>query len=469
MIKVEDELDQVRVAKAYKAEQEHLFRFWSRLTDEQRRSLLDQLGELDFQLLARLTNLIDATTGPHPNDLEPLAPQVATPEERPGLEKAGWIALEAGRVACVVVAGGQGTRLGWDRPKGTYPVGPVTNKSLFQQFAEQILAIGRRAGRPLRWFVLTSRLNREETEAYFREHDFFGLEEGHVEFLVQRDLPNTDFRGKLLLKSTHELATSPNGHGGTLQALHDADALARLTEEGIDHLFYWQVDNPLCRVADPAFLGAHLAANADVSTKVVKKVDPDEKVGVLALRGGLPGVVEYSELSATQKVAREETSGELRYRGGNIAVHLFSVPFLRRLHDSGIELDYHLARKAVPCIDEQAELVQPDEPNAIKFETFIFDVLPHAERHIAFEVTREEEFEPLKNASGAYSPETVARAQSERFASWFAAAGHAPERDAEGNLVHRYEVSPLTALDATELATKLAEGVPEPADGGISL
>lgn len=467
MIKVSDELDQVVVAKAHKAEQEHVFRFWSQLSDEQQRALLDQLASIDFQLLGRLTKLLDREP-PKLRPVEPLTPLVVDdPARRAALAERGWEALRGGKVALLLVAGGQGTRLGWPGPKGTYGVSPVLRKSLYQLFAEQVRALGERSGRPLRWFILTSTLNRAETERFFVEHGHFGLAPEQVTFLVQRELPNVDLRGKLLMASPWQVAMSPNGHGGALQALIDARGLDALAREGVETVFYWQVDNPLCPVADPVFLGAHLEAGAEASSKVVKKTDPGEKIGLLAQRDGRVTVVEYSEMSAEQQRQRDP-SGELSFRAGSIAVHLFERAFLARL-GAEFELEYHLARKAVPCVDEQGGQVTPREPNAVKFETFIFDVLPEARGHVALEVDRAEEFEPLKNADGEYSPETVRRAQSERHARWLEAAGYPVERDADGRPVHTYEISPLTALGPEDLRAALGETPPTPKDGAVVL
>jgi UDP-N-acetylglucosamine/UDP-N-acetylgalactosamine diphosphorylase len=460
---VDDEIDQVLVAKVYRAEQEHVFRFWSRLDEAGRRRLLDQLGEIDLQQLGRLAKLIDAPASP-PVDLAPDEPQRFSPERRAELAELGWEALRGGKVACFLVAGGQGTRLGWPHPKGTYPVGPVSGKSLYQLFAEQLIATGKRAGRPLDLYVLTSRDNTEATQAAFREHDHYGLDPAQVTFLVQGELPCTDPRGKLLLAEVDRVAASPNGHGGAFLALRDAGGLERMAERGQELLFYWQVDNPLCRVADPVFLGAHLAAGAEASTKVVEKVDPSEKVGLLAREQGRTRVVEYTELSAEAQAERDE-AGKLRYRAGNAAIHLFERAFLERVGED-YEPPFHVARKKVPCLDADGNPLVPEEANGVKFETFIFDLLPQAEGHVTFEVDREEEFEPLKNAEGPYSPETVKRALSDRAARWAEAAGHPVERGSEGQPSLTWEVSPLTALEPADLAGAV---LPAPADGACSL
>lgn len=461
MLKVPGEVDQILVAKTFEAGQEHVFDFWDELSEGERRQLLDQLASIDFQLLGRLGKLIDVEPPP-PAGAQGIPTELVTGERRAALEARGWEALRAGKVACLVVAGGQGTRLGWDHPKGTFPASPVLEKSLFQLFAEQVLAISRRAGAPLRWYVLTSRQNRAETEAFFSEHQRFGLPADQVTFLVQREVPTVDARGKLLMTGKAEIAMNPDGHGGTLRALREARAIQDMAERGVETLFYFQVDNPLCRIADPAFLGAHLEAGAEASTKVVRKVDPSEKIGLVAERDGKATVIEYSELSRPEQEKRD-AGGQLVFRAGNTAIHAWSLKFFERLLGRGYELPFHLAHKAVPQVGPDGEVSTPDEPNAIKFETFIFDLLPEAEAHVAFEVERVEEFEPLKNRSGAYSPETVRRAQSDRAARWLSRAGHAVAPGVT------YEVSPLTALDPDELKSKLPELDLTPRDGKVAI
>jgi UDP-N-acetylglucosamine/UDP-N-acetylgalactosamine diphosphorylase len=476
VLKVQDERDQIIVAKLYEAAQEHVFDFWEELTREQRRSLLDQLDHLDLQLLARLDRLRhDTRKLARPAVLPVLEPPPVvelprTPAEkkaRSAAEAEGRAALEQGKVACFLAAGGQGTRLGWEHPKGTYPVGPVSGKSLFQLFAEQIIALNRKTKKDLLWFIMTSSSNREETETFWKTHSYFGLPSPSIRFLQQRDLPAVDLRGKLLLESKHSLMLSPDGHGGALRALRESGGLEEMEKRGIEQLFYFQVDNPLCRIADPVFLGFHRLQNAEMSTKWVRKTDPDEKVGLLAEKDGKLGVVEYSEIDDQNRMAREK-DGALRFRCGNTAIHVFSRAFLDRVASPQFQLHFHLARKAVAHVDRKGETKKPEQPNAIKYETFIFDVLPEASHHVALEIAREEEFEPLKNAKGPYSPETVKRAQSVLHARWLEEAGVKVERDAKGEPVGLYEVSPLTALSAEELKKKLLGGtLPAPRDGKL--
>jgi UDP-N-acetylglucosamine/UDP-N-acetylgalactosamine diphosphorylase len=443
--------DHTIVDRARAAGQGHVFDDLADLSPSDRRSLLDGVGGVDFEELAQLRALIGSTAS-DAQSFEPLTPLVPDDAQRDAWAALGWDALRAGRVALLVVAGGQGTRLGWEAPKGTYPVGPVTDKSLYALFAEQVAALSQRSGHSIPLYVLTSRLNRAQTESYFAEHADFGLQPGQIRFLEQRDLPNVDFSGRLVRSAPGQLAQSPNGHGGSLLALREGGALESMRAAGQDLLFYWQVDNPLCAVADPVFLGAHLEARAQASTKVVEKLDPGERVGILALSQDRPRVVEYSEMSAEEQSRRTPT-GELAYRAGNIAVHLFARDFLEA---SAQSLDYHLARKAVSVLGDES----PQAPNVIKFETFIFDLLPHAEVHVTLQVPRDEEFEPLKNAEGSYSPLTVREALSQRARRWLEAAGHAPPPGIP------CEVSPLTALGPQDLAQV---SLPAPGSRGLNI
>ncbi|MDY3554552.1 UDPGP type 1 family protein [Gemmata sp. JC717] len=375
-----------------------------------------------------------------------MLPRTATPEAR----AVGEEALRRGEVAVLLVAGGQGSRLGFDQPKGMYPVGPVSNATLFQVHAEKVLAVSRRYGRPVPFLVMTSQATHTETEAFFRANNFFGLAPKDVVFFRQGTMPAVDIAtGKILLEAPGKLFLSPNGHGGTLTALRETGTLAQMQGRGIKHVFYFQVDNPLVKVCDPDFLGNHIQAKSEASSKVVYKEQPGEKVGILAVVNGRCAIVEYSDLPAEMAAERAE-DGTLRFRAGNPAIHLFDLRFLERVTGTG-GLTYHVARKKVPHLDPTTgEFVTPAKENALKFELFIFDALPMADHWVAMETSREEEFAPLKNATGADSPETVHRAMSALHASWLRRSGATVS---EGVLV---EISPLFALDAEECAGRVA-------------
>ena len=334
--------------------------------------------------------------------------------------------MAAGEVALIVVAGGSGTRLGFDGPKGTFPIGPVSSASLFQIHAEKIVALGRRHGRPLPLYVMTSPENHAATIAFFEANHRFEIE--HVRFFTQGRMPavNRD-AGKVLLAAKDRVALSPDGHGGTLAALAapgpdgSPSCLQEMRQRGIQTLFYFQVDNPLVQIADPAFLGLHRQADAEMSFKVIERLSPDEKLGVVVLVDGRPEVIEYSDLPP-ELASLREPDGRLSLWAGSIAIHVLELPFIERIV-GGHHLPFHRAIKKVPYVDETGRLINPAEPNGVKFEQFIFDALPQARRWAIVETDRGSEFEPLKNAVGQDSPATVHQRMSDLFGNWLEQAG----------------------------------------------
>lgn len=428
-------------------------------------ALLAQIAELDLPLVADLVERFVRTqdAGHHRGRLEP-PEAVAAPRdedqhqaEREAVRR-GEDALRSGRLALVLLAGGQGSRLGFDGPKGLFPYGPVSGKTLFAQHAARVAALRTRYGADLPLYILTSPVNDAVTRAAFAAEGHFGLDPGTVRFVVQGTLPAVDrVTGEVLLEAPDRLALSPDGHGGLLAALRRSGALDEMAREGIGTFFTFQVDNPLIRVANPAFLGHHIAADADMSNLAVRKRDPSEPVGVIARVDGVTGVVEYSDLP--DDLARwTDDRGELVLWAGSIATHLIEVEFARRLTDGGLRLPYHRAVKKVPYVAPDGSAVEPAEPNAVKFETFIFDALRFAERSVTVEVLREVDFSPIKNADGADSPETCRRDSNRLYAGWLEAAGVTVARDADGEPVD-IEVDPRFALDAEELAARIPAGL----------
>ena len=406
--------------------------------------------------------------GPNYSRLEP-APYEPLPA-RGGDAKAwerarqtGEDALRAGRVAAFTVAGGQGTRLGYDGPKGTFPVTPVTGHSLFQVFAEKIRAAAERYEKPLHWFIMTSHQNHVATEAFFREHNFFGLSPDHVHLFQQGRMPAVDHEGKILLSARGEIALSANGHGGSLRALDRSGSLDLMEREGIDVLSYFQVDNPLIQVIDPAFIGWHLERESEMSSKMLPKAFPEEKLGHFCLdTAGRLLVVEYSDLPMFMQRERDE-SGGLRFVAGSIAIHLLDREFVRRVASGEGKLPFHRADKKIPFVNAQGDLVKPDAPNGIKFELFVFDALPFAKNPLVIETSREAEFAPVKNAEGADSPQSSKQDQLRTFARWANAAGANVAVDPSGLPPFAFEVSPLFATDAASFAQSWAQLEPKPA------
>jgi UDP-N-acetylglucosamine/UDP-N-acetylgalactosamine diphosphorylase len=427
--------------------QGHTLAHWDRLDEHARAQLVAQLLALDLEQLARLHRSGDGLAKLDLTTLQPVEPLALDPASR----SVGETALQQGEVAVLLVAGGQGSRLGFEQPKGLYPVGPLSGKTLFQLHAEKVLALRRRHGSAIPFLIMTSPATHTATEAFFHAHRNFGLPGDEVLFFQQGTMPALDAQtGRLLLETPGSLFLSPDGHGGTLTALAKSGLLARLKEQGIRTVFYFQVDNPLVAVADPVFVGMHRLHGAEVSSKCVPKRDASERAGIFAqTKEGQNGrclIVEYSDLP-TEMAAQTTPEGRLRWRAASPAIHLFEVAFLERMTaGDGQGIPFHVARKKVPHLDDPT----PQTENGLKFERFIFDVLPQAERWLVVETPREDEFAPLKNAQGDDSPATVRAALLAQAARWVHAAG----AKADGEV----ELSPLFALDETELRRKVAAG-----------
>ncbi|MFT5051510.1 MAG: UDP-N-acetylglucosamine/UDP-N-acetylgalactosamine diphosphorylase [Chlamydiales bacterium] len=408
------------------AGQGHLFRFWDELSEAGRERLAREISELDLDLVGELGAHLadaDAAAGAPPQ----LRPPQLFPLQRDGAQVAsaadaaerGAQLLADGRVGYVLVAGGQGSRLGFDGPKGIFPVGPVADTTLFEWHARRLLAARERHGAPIAWYVMTSAANDAETRRFFEEKSYFGLVPGDVRFFVQAMLPALDPDGRILMSSKEQLFLAPNGHGGTLSALADSGCLADASSRGIDFLSYFQVDNPLVRPADPLFLGLHERAGASMSTKVVAKRGAGEKVGVLGLIDGCLGCIEYSDIASALREATDD-EGKLLFRAGNIAVHVIDRAFVEQLTAKGLKLPWHIACKQISALDADGQVTSQ---KGFKFETFIFDALGFAENSVTLEVDRALEFSPVKNATGEDSADSARKALGGLFAGWVQAAG----------------------------------------------
>ena len=439
--------------------QTHLLKHWDVLTADERSHLSGQIMSVDFAQLAKLrtgeTKAVDWKVAA-PKAKSPPAVRIGKPwpYDAAAAKAAGEKALRAGEVGAVLVAGGQGTRLGFDHPKGMYHIGPVSDATLFQILLEKIVAAGRRYGVRIPLFLMTSPATNDETIAFLERHNRFGLAENDLVVFCQGTMPAVDMAtGKLLLASSSELALSPDGHGGLPAALSRSPAQAIIRDRRLKHLFYFQVDNPLVTMCDPTFLGYHILSQSEVSTQVVAKQDPAERVGVLAEIDGQALIIEYSDLPEAD-AARRTDDGALALWAGNTAVHVFDAAFLLSAAAGVGELPFHIARKKVPFVDESGNTVDPTEPNAFKFEKFIFDMMPVAKRTLVVEVTPADAFAPVKNAPGSKtdSPEHVKAAIGAQGRKWLRAAG---AEVADGTIV---EISPLFALDADQVREKIKPG-----------
>jgi len=439
--------------------QEHLLGFWEQLDAEQRDSLASQIRAIDFALIDALRHNRDAQ-----QDVRALAARAQTPPafRRNAADRftsaqarqRGRQAVAEGKLGVILVAGGQGTRLGFDHPKGMYSIGPVSKHSLFQIHIEKIVAAARRDGVRIPLYLMTSPATHDETVAYMAANDRFGLPAEDLVVFCQGTMPAIDARtGRILLDRPDHVFVSPDGHGGMLAALARSGSLADVRRRGIEHLFYFQVDNPLVDIPDLEFVGYHLLAESELSTQVIAKRDPFEKVGNLVAVDGAVRVIEYSDLP-DDVAQRRNPDGSLAIWAGSIGVHVMKAAFLERMAAQTGSLPFHRASKKVPCVDAAGQQVKPTSPNAIKFERFIFDLLPSAAGAIGVEVDPRQSFAPLKNASGekADTPETVRDQIVALHTQWLRQAG---VEVAEGVPV---EISPLFALDPDELRSKAIAG-----------
>ena len=441
-------------------EQQHTLRWWDDLSLAEQERLAQQIEQLDLETLER-----EMKRGPLVPAPEFLAKFQPPPYVRPSgsaedakAKAIGEELLRQGEVALVLVAGGEGTRLGYDGPKGTLPIGPVTGKTIFELHAEKIRAMRFRYGCALPLYVMTSDVTDDATRRFFDEHGNLGLGSDGVAFFRQGSTPVVNRMGKLLMSSKSTIATSPDGHGGCIAALKDSGMLGDMRSRGVSVVFYFQVDNVLAQIADPVFLGYHRQRQADMSLKVLQKRDPREDVGVVGCVEGRLHIVEYRDLTVEQEYETDDL-GQLKYRMGSIAMHAFTLDFLERMSDLPDGLPIHQGHKDVPYVDDDGTLQCTGQRNGITFETFVFDVLPHAKNALVFETIREQDFSPVKNPHGMDSPETAKRALVNLYSSWLERSHGMLPRDERGNVSVSVEISPLFALDAEDLRSRLGDGL----------
>lgn len=450
------------------AGQGHVFRFFDDLTPSDQQSLVAEAESVDLDELTELVETLVLGKGEEHAGFDDMKPAPFIPLPENGGDETLWTqakasgeeAIQAGRVAAFTPAGGQGTRLGYDGPKGTFEVTPIAKKTLFQVFAEKILAASRRYEVDIPWFIMTSTGNHDATVAFFKENDFFGLDPKNVKHFAQGTMPAVDSEGKILMSSKSSIALSPDGHGGSLRALVRSGSVAEMKARGIDSVAFFQVDNPLVRCIHPEFIGFHVQAKSELSSKACMKAYAKEKVGVFVERGGVTEILEYSDLPDEYAEATEP-DGNLVYRAGSIAIHVFGRDLIERVGsgtDPNVKLPFHRADKKIPTIDAEGNPVTPSEPNGVKFEMFGFDALPFAKNPVVIETARADEFSPVKNAEGVDSPETSRNDQLRQFARWAKDAGLEIETDETGLPSVEFEISPLFATCAEQFAERISEG-----------
>jgi len=442
-------------------QQEHLLSHYHELNQTEQQSLLEQISKQDWPQLASLIEryVKDLSVAVDHYDISPAPyyPITPTAELKEKYQKAvvlGKSLISQGKVAAFTVAGGQGSRLGWNAPKGTFPASPIKKKSLFQLFAEQLKKANQSFNTSIAWYIMTSPMNDANTQSFFADHNYFGLNKEDIMFFQQGTLPSISKEGKILLADKANLALNPDGHGGSFKALKVSGALKDMRQRGCEYISYFQVDNPNVKIIDPLFLGLQALDGADMTAKMLPKAYAKEKVGNFCLINGKLDVIEYSDIADELAEATNE-KGELLYNAGSIAIHMISVAFAESIIDNPDSLPYHRAIKKVAHYNNKTKTyIKPDEPNAIKLERFVFDALPLAQNAFLLETDRTEEFAPIKNAEGSDSPESSRQLQSERAARWLECAGFSVARKEDGSLDAVIELSALTASSFEDLKDK---------------
>lgn len=448
-----------------KAGQDQVFAFYDKLSVPEKAALYEQLSAFDPEYINKIADRALHPPQPkgdetHEGVLEPL-PESATAsildskqEDIQRWYNEGLDLIAENKVGVVLMAGGQGTRLGSSAPKGCFDIGLPSKKSLFQIQAERIRKIEQLAAQKaghgkdvtVPWYVMTSGPTRGPTESFFQEHNYFGLKKENVIIFEQGVLPCISNDGKILLESKGKVAVAPDGNGGIYQALVVSKVLADMKKRGIEHIHAYCVDNCLVKVADPVFIGFSASKNVDIATKVVRKRNATESVGLILQKNGKPDVVEYSEIDKETAEAKDPKQPDvLKFRAANIVNHYYSYRFLETTPEWAQNLPHHVARKKIPFVDtETGETVKPEKPNGVKLEQFVFDVFPMLpmSKFACMEVKREDEFSPLKNArgTGQDDPDTSRTDIMQQGKRWVAAAGATVISKGEDDGV---EVSPL--------------------------
>ncbi|XP_024237457.1 UDP-N-acetylhexosamine pyrophosphorylase-like protein 1 [Oncorhynchus tshawytscha] len=433
------------------AGQSHVLQFWSELSGDDKNTFLVELSQLDLnELREHCERAAESAKADHSataadQQIEPVSSEFIGSIRKSdhtaltGWENEGFLQISQNRVAVLLLAGGQGTRLGVSYPKGMYNVGLPSSKTLYQIQAERICKIQELANAKhgskctVPWYIMTSEFTLDPTKKFFQEKKYFGLDPSDVVMFEQRMIPAVTFDGKVILQDKGKIAMAPDGNGGLYRALVDNKVLENMEERGVEYLHVYCVDNILVKMADPIFIGFCVSKGADCGAKVVEKAYPAEPVGVVCKVKGVYQVVEYSELRP-ETAEQRDPGGELVYSAGNICNHFFTRPFLNEVAQKFQgQLKQHVALKKVPFVDREGNLVKPTQPNGIKMEKFVFDVFQFSRKFVAFEVLREEEFSPLKNADGAPldTPTTARQSLLAQHYRWAMAAG-ASFLDAQG-------------------------------------
>ena len=382
--------------------QQHILQYFEELSENEQNELLEQIELTDFSVIEQGKSGAASKKGV----ISPLASleldEISECKER--FTEIGTKAIQEGKVAAVLLAGGMGTRLGSDDPKGVYNIGKTKDVYIFQRIVENLMDIVKLTQTDIYLFVMTSDKNHTKTVSFFKEHNFFGYKEEYVKFFMQEMAPATDYEGKVYMESKSQISNSPNGNGGWFSSMKKWGILDIIHNEGIQYLNVFSVDNVLQRIADPSFIGAVIERGVEAGAKVVKKAAPDEKVGVMCLEDGRPSVIEYYELTEELMNTLNE-KGERVYNFGAILNYLFEVKALERIIDN--QLPVHIVEKKIPYMDEKGNFIKPETPNGYKYELLILDMIHDLKSCLPYEVERNKEFAPIKNKTGVDSVESA--------------------------------------------------------------
>lgn len=379
--------------------QEHLLKYADELSYEELLKLTNQINEIDWSIFTK-----NAKSEADSSFIEPIHVPSDIQENEKLYRATGLNAIKEGKLCLLLLAGGQGTRLGFDKPKGAFNMGITKDLFIFQLLMEHTMDIVRLAGNFIHMYIMTSDINYKDTITFFKEHDFFGYNPEYIHFFVQELNPATDFNGRILMNSKSSLSLSPNGNGGWFSSMHKAGLLDDIFGSSLEWINVFAVDNVLQRIADPVFLGATIENGKMCGAKVVKKATPDEKVGAICLQDNKPHIIEYYELSDDMMYKKNE-NGDLAYGFGVILNYIF--PISRLKETLNMKMPLHIVRKAIPYIDEAGRFIEPTEPNGLKYETLALDLIHEMDDCLVFPVEREKEFAPVKNSSGVDSVDTA--------------------------------------------------------------
>ena len=382
----------------------HVLKYYDTLTEEEKQALLKQIGATDFSVLQ--TREKEADGEPARGKITPLSAMELDEIEshREEYKQIGLEAIRAGKVGAVLLAGGMGTRLGSDAPKGMYDIGLTKPMYIFERLIQNTMDVVKESGAYVPFFVMTSDKNHDVTVKFFDEHDYFGYPKNYITFFKQEMAPASDYDGKVFMEEKGKISTSPNGNGGWFVSMERCGVNDIVRSRGIEWLNVFSVDNVLQRIADPVFVGAVIAKDCAVGSKVVRKANPDEKVGVMCLEDGRPSIIEYYELTDELKSAQDE-KGQPAYNFGVILNYLFREKDLEKIMDKNLPL--HVVEKKIPCLDAEGNKVSPESPNGYKYEQLVLDMIHELDSCLPFEVVREKEFAPIKNKTGVDSVDTA--------------------------------------------------------------